>query len=406
MARLSNDRLIAAIDVGTTKICALIAQDLGQGQVEIVGIGRSPSLGLRKGVVVDIGKTVHAIRSAIHEAELMAGVPIESVGVGVSGSHISALNSHGVVPIKRGVVGDADIASVLAAARAVVVAEGRQILHVIPQYYIIDGQDRIQDPRGMHGIRLEVCAHIILGAVACVQNVISCCQMAGVAVGDIVLEQLASAAAVLTKDELELGVAVLDIGGGTADLAVYQNGSIRHTMVLPIAGNHFTNDLAIGLHTTLEEAERVKKRFGMNVNDQDYIEVSCIDQESMQRVHAEDVQMIVESRAHELLMFVRRELQHKSLMPLITTGIVLTGGGSLLSGMKELAQEVFDKPVRIGVPRIESAIADSLSSPIYATGYGLLVHMAKGYERSLSGTDGSLVNRVFERMRSWITDVF
>ena len=240
---------------------------MGGGQVEIIGVGKSPSDGLRKGVVVDIAKSVHSITRAVKESEMMAGVPVESAYVGIAGGHIQSVNSHGVVGIKRGQIRQSDIMNVLDAAKAIPIPEGQQILHVLSQYFIIDGRDKVHNPVGMHGVRLEVYAHIITGSVASVQNLISCCEQTDVRVKDIILEQLASADAVLSSDERELGVAVLDIGGGTSDLAIYQNGSIRHTMVLPVAGNHFTNDLAIGLRITLDESERIKKEYGIACMD-------------------------------------------------------------------------------------------------------------------------------------------
>ncbi len=263
MAKVYANRLLTSIDVGTTKICVLIAQHLDGDQVEILGIGKAPSDGLRKGVVVDIAKTIRSIRLAVQEAELMAGVKIEFAAVGISGAHITTCNSHGVVPIKRGDITQQDIDSALAAAQAISILNGQQILHVLPQYFVIDGTERVHDPLGMHGVRLEVQAHIILGATASVQNLVKCCEAAGVKVDDIILEQLASGQAVLSSDERQLGVGVLDIGGGTSDLAIYQDGSIRHTKVIPIAGNHFTHDLAIGLRTTIEDAERVKVQYGL-----------------------------------------------------------------------------------------------------------------------------------------------
>ena len=259
MAKGFNDKIIVSIDVGTTKICVLVAQILDNNHFEVIGVGKSPSHGLKKGVVVDIGKTIHSIKAAVREAELMTGISISAASVGISGGHIKSINSQGVVPVKHAEIYQSDVHNVLAAARAIPIPEGMQILHVLPQFFVIDSHTRIHNPVGMHGIRLEVQAHIIMGAIASVQNLIKCCELAGVKVTDIILEQLASAHAVLSEDERNLGVCMLDIGGGTSDFAVYQHNSIVHTMVLPIAGNHFTNDLAVGLRTTIQEAERIKK---------------------------------------------------------------------------------------------------------------------------------------------------
>ena len=263
MAKVFADRVVVSIDVGTTKICVLVAHVLDKDHIEILGVGKAPSDGLRKGVVVDIQKTIASIKAAVKEAELMADVTINTAAVGISGGHIQSTNSHGMVAIKHGEVKESDVANVMNAARAFAIPEGMQMLHVLPQFFIIDSREKVQNPVGMHGIRLEVQAHVIMGAIASVQNLVKCCEMAGVKVTDIILEQLASAEAVLCDDEREIGVAMLDIGGGTSDLAVYQNGNIRHTFVLPVAGNHFTNDVAVGLRTTIKDAERVKKEYGL-----------------------------------------------------------------------------------------------------------------------------------------------
>ncbi len=411
MAKGFNDRIIATIDVGTTKICVLVAKHLDGQEVEIIGCGKAPSNGLSKGVVVDVAKTIFSIRSALKEAELMAGMPIESVTVGISGTHIRSMNSQGVVPIKRGDIRESDVAAVLAAARAVPIPDGQQILHVLPQYYVIDGRDKVADPLGMHGIRLEVQAHIIMGAIASVQNLVKCCESAGVAVQDIVLEQLASALCVLSEDEQKLGVALLDVGGGTSDFAVYQQGSIRYTKVLPVAGNHFTNDIAVGLCTTLKDAERVKKEQGIaastELNDDSFIEVEMVHGEQKQVVHLSDLIRIIEPRAQELLSIVRDEIVQRRLEPFITTGIVLTGGGSLLKGLEPLAEKIFNMPVRIGHPKVPFSIPDSLQSPIYATGYGLLLHtIKKQKENEMSELSGPLIKKVFNRMKAWMVDFF
>ena len=410
MAKGFNERIFATIDVGTTKICVLVARQLDGKTVEVIGCGKAPSDGLSKGVVVDVAKTIYSIRSAIKQAELMAGISIESVTVGISGAHISSFNSQGVVPIKRGDIRERDVAQVLAAAQAVPIPEGQQILHVLPQYYVIDGRERVIDPRGMHGIRLEVQAHIIMGALASVQNLVKCCESAGVVVQDIVLEQLASALCVLSEDEKKLGVAVLDIGGGTSDFAIYQHGTIRHTKVLPVAGNHFTNDIAVGLCTTLKDAERVKKEQGTAHKDQgddDYIEIEMVHGEQMQVVRSSDLVRIIEPRAQELLTIVHEEIISQRLEPFMTTGIVLTGGGSLLGGLQPLAEKMLDVPVRIGQPKVPFSIPDSLHSPIFATGYGLLMHaIEKQKQTEMSELGGPLLKKVLNRMKAWMVDFF
>jgi cell division protein FtsA len=410
MARLIKDQIIASIDIGTTKICVLIARKIGD-QLEIVGIGKSPSHGLQKGVVVDVAKTINSINLAVKEAEMMAGIPIEGAYIGISGGHVSAVNSTGVVPIKHGQIKQADVDAVLEAAKAIAIPEGRQILHILPQYFTINGCDRVQDPIGMHGVRLEVEAHIIMGSVSSVQNLVNCCQSAGVNVNDIILEQLASADAVLSDDERELGVGVIDIGGGTSDVAFYKNGSVRHTMVLPVAGNHVTNDIAIGLRIMKSEAERIKKRYGFAIGDlvetEELIEVELMQGEDLQVVRLSDLVLIIESRMREMFTLVNEDIKKNNLQQFMTNGIVLTGGGSLLTGARELAEAIFDCPVRIGKPRVLFDLVETLQSPLYATGYGLLVHVLQNEKRiKMHQDEEPLTRRVFERMKSWVSDFF
>lgn len=410
MARLIKENIITSIDIGTTKICVLIARKMGE-QIEIVGIGKSPSHGLKKGVVVDIAKTISSITHAVKEAEMMAGVPVESAYIGISGAHISSVNSTGIVPIKHSQIRQSDVDMVLEAAQAIAIPEGRQILHILPQYFVINGTEYVQDPIGMHGVRLEVQAHIIMGSVSSVQNLVNCCQSAGVNVNDIILEQLASADAVLSEDERELGVGVIDIGGGTADVAFYKNSAVRHTMVLPVAGNHVTSDIAIGLRITKNEAERVKKRYGFAIGslieNEELVEVEMMQGEDLQVIRLSDLVLIIESRMRELFGLVNNEIHTHQLQQFMTNGIVLTGGGSLLTGARELAEEIFDCPVRIGKPRVLFDLVETLQSPLYATGYGLLVHVLqneKKIKRHLH--EEPLTRRVLERMKSWVSDFF
>ena len=410
MARLIKDSIITSIDIGTTKICVLVARRMGD-QIEIIGIGKSPSHGLQKGVVVDIAKTINSISRAVKEAEMMAGLPIDSAYIGISGAHVSSVNSSGVVPIKHGQIRQSDVDTVLEAAKAIAIPEGRQILHVLPQYFVINVCDQVQDPIGMHGVRLEVQAHIIMGSVSSVQNLLNCCQSAGVNVNDIILEQLASADAVLSEDERELGVGVIDIGGGTSDVAFYKNSAVRHTMVLPVAGNHVTNDIAIGLRIMKNEAERIKKRYGFAISSlveiEELVEVEMMQGEDLQVVRLSDLVLIIESRMRELFSLVNNEVHKYQLQQFMTNGIVLTGGGSLLTGARELAEEIFDCPVRIGKPRVLFDLVETLQSPLYATGYGLLVHVLQ-QERKIKMhlSEEPLTRRVLERMKSWVSDFF
>ncbi|KKP36067.1 MAG: Cell division protein ftsA [candidate division TM6 bacterium GW2011_GWF2_32_72] len=404
------ERMWAAIDVGTTKICVLIAKQLGEDSFDIIGLGTAPSDGLKKGVVINVTKAVESISVAIKEAELMAGIKLESAYVGISGAHIKSVNSTGMIPIKGGRISKSDITKVIESAQAIPIADGQQILHVMPQHYIIDGQEPILDPVGMHGVRLESSVHIITGAVTSVQNLIKCCEMSGVMVSNVILEQLASADAVLSEDEKELGVAVLDIGGGTSDLAVYQNGSIRHTMVLPVAGNHFTNDLAIGLKTTIENAIKVKHEYGSVIMDSETsmleLEIEKVHGSELQTVYQEMLVKILRPRACELLSLVNNEIHSKKLKRFIPSGFVITGGGSLLYGMEKLAGEILGTNVRIGSPKMGFSSPRILNSPIYATSYGLLVHALKKEALGSNGLSAPLVSKVFECMRSWVADFF
>lgn len=410
MAKLFHS-LITAIDVGTTKISVLIGQQVTEDSVEILGIGKSPSHGLERGVVVDITQTVQSIKRAIKEAELMAGCTISQAHIGISGSHIASFNTHGAVPIKKTQVTHADIQAVLAVAQAVSIEEGQKVLHALPQYFMVDGKDRVSNPLGLHGIRLEAIVHVITGAVASIQNLIKCCEMAGVSVKDIVLEQLASADGVLSFDERALGVGVLDIGGGTSDFAVYQQGSIRYTKVFPIAGNLFTKDLAVGLRATLQDAERFKKMHGcVSTLCQDQcqeFEIEAVSGGIIQKVTNLQASYILQARAIELFSLLHHEIKRSGLASTMTAGLVLTGGGSLLQGMDELAKKILKMPVRIGSPRVDCAYSASLSSPIHATGYGLLKYaVRKSKTDSMEQIEGPMVQKILVKMKSWVDKFF
>ena len=411
MAKVFSN-IIVAIDIGTTKICVLIARKLSNDQVEVIGVGRAPSYGLSKGVVVDIAKTVSSIRQAVDEAELMAECEVESAYIGISGAHISSFNSSGAVPIKRSAVAQDDIDAVLAVAKAVPIEKGQKFLHVLPQYFMVDGQEKIENPIGLHGVRLEVVVHVITGSIASIQNLVKCCEMVGIKVQDIVLEQLASADGVLSLDERKLGVGVLDIGGGTSDFAVYQSGTIRFTKVIPIAGNHFTNDLAVGLRANITDAERIKHESGYVGFDDTLLEGKTVEVMTAQGtetkiVDKQHVAYILQARAQELFMMISHEMQDNKLNHFMVTGIVITGGGSLLGGIEELAKNILNVPVRIGMPKTGRIIPDSLQNPIYATGYGLLMFALKSSKNgSMDSMQGPLVQKIFIRMKSWVFDFF
>lgn len=409
---------IAAIDIGTTKIVVVIAKENSRGGIEVLGIGQHPSYGLKKGVIVNIGLTVDSIKAAVKDAEAMAGIKVESACVGISGGHIQSTNSTGVVAIKSREVTQYDIDRVIEAAKAIPLAQDQYILHVLPQYFQVDGQEFVFDTLGMYGVRLEAQVHIITGGVASAQNIIKSCELAGVRVSDIVLEQLASAAAVLTPAEQEMGVGILDIGGGTSDFAIYKDGRIRHSKVLALAGNHFTNDIAVGLKIPFNKAEELKKLYGSVCKGriaelaQHYLDIDLGYDGGVQTIELSVLGEIIHFRAEEILDLFCEEINQYRLRALLPCGLVLTGGGSLLAGMKELASEKLCMPVRIGLPEglhqtQNHVIPDVLRSPIYATVYGLVMH-ASGTQNfgDISGSHDALFSRVLKRMRSWIYDIF
>ncbi len=411
MAR--KDDLIVGLDIGTTKICAIVAERAENG-ADVVGIGTHPSKGLRKGVVVDIEATVDSIKHAVEEAELMADCEISSVYAGIAGGHIEGFNSHGIVAVKDREVGSNDVRRVIDAAKAVAIPMDREVIHVIPQEFIIDDQDGIREPLGMSGVRMEAKIHIVTAAVTSAQNIVKCANKAGLNVVDIVLEPLASAEAVLAGDERDLGVCLIDIGGGTTDLAVFADGSIKHTSVLGLGGYHITNDIAVGLRTPFEEAERIKKRFGLAsaryLGSDDVITVPSVGGRRPREVSRKILCEIIEPRMDEVLSLARQELQKAGLDDRIPSGVVLTGGCSALGGIAELAEEIFEAPVRAGTPTHVGGLQDVVRSPMYATGVGLVLF---GFSQSRSRAtsrfrirDGSIFRRVKQRMRDWFYGEF
>lgn len=409
--KLFND-YITAIDIGTTKIVVLISTVNSDGSFEITGVGQSPSYGLKKGVVVNIGQTVSAVKKALKQAEDMAGVKVESACVGISGGHIKSFNSTGVVAIKGREVSQSDVDRVIEAAKAIAIPQDQEIIHILPQYFKVDGQDFVLDSLGMFGVRLEAQVHIITGSIASAQNIIKSCETSGVKVSEIVLEQLASANAVLTPFEKEMGAGILDIGGGTSDFAIYKDGRIRYSKVIPIAGNHFTSDLALGLGIPTSKAEDIKKRFGTVSLDK----ILCLQNKTeeidlgfdggVKSVELSAASEILRFRAEEVFEIIVDDLIEMRLKNLMPAGLVLTGGGGLLDGLQELAAQRLDMPVRIGVPQCKTdTIPDLLRSPTYSTGFGLLLHamgMVDGKE-FFSG-DKSTMGKIFKKMKSWIYD--
>jgi cell division protein FtsA len=403
-----KDDLIVGLDIGTTKICAIVAERREHG-VDVVGVGTHPSRGLRKGVVVDIDSTVESIKRAVEEAELMADCEISSVYAGIAGGHINGFNSHGVVAVKDREVGENDVRRVIDAAKAVAIPLDREVIHVIPQEYVIDDQDGIREPLGMSGVRLEAKIHIVTAAVTSAQNIVKCANKAGLNVVDIVLEPLASAEAVLADDERDLGVCLIDIGGGTTDIAVFADGSIKNTSVLGLGGYHVTNDIAVGLRTPFEEAERIKKRFGAAsaryLTSDDVITVPSVGGRRPREVSRKILCEIIEPRVDEMLTLARQELAKSGLDERIPSGVVLTGGCSALDGMAELAEEIFEAPVRRGLPIRVGGLQDVVRSPMFATGVGLVLFGAsQGRGRAPSRfriRDDSIFRRVKQRMRDW-----
>ncbi len=406
MAR--KEDLVVGLDIGTTKICAIVAERTARG-LDVVGIGTAPSRGLRKGVVVDMDATVASIKSAIEEAELMADCEITSVYTGIAGGHIRSFNSHGIVAVKDREVREGDVKRVIDAAKAVAIPMDREVIHVIPQEFIVDDQEGIREPLGMAGVRLEAKIHIVTAAVTSAQNIVKCANKAGLNVIDIVLEPLASAEAVLSEDERELGVCILDIGGGTTDIAVFADGAIKQTCVLGLGGYHISNDIAVGLRTPFEEAERIKKKFGVAaarfLASDDVITVPSVGGRRPREVSRKILCEIIEPRVDEILSLARQELGKAGLLERIPSGLVLTGGCALLEGISELAEEIFEAPVRRGAPMHVGGLQDVVRSPMYATGVGLLLFgLAQGRSSPQSRfriRDESIFGRVKQRMREW-----
>ena len=405
----SYENIVVGLDVGTTKICAVVGEVSGDG-INIIGIGTHPSIGLRKGVVVNIESTVESIKKAIEEAELMAGCEISSVYAGIAGGHITGFNSHGIVAIKGPEVTKNDVERVIDAARAVAIPMDREVIHVLPQEYIVDEQTGIQNPIGMAGVRLEAKIHIVTGAVTSAHNIVKCANKSGLDVCDIVLEPLASGEAVLTEEEKELGTALLDLGGGTTDLAIFSNKNIKHTFVLALGGNNLTNDVAVGLRSPIAEAEKIKKKYGTciarNVNPEETIEVPGMGGRKSRKLPRQILGEILEPRMEEIFTLISREIYRAGMENLIVSGIALTGGSSLLDGVIEVAESIFSHPTRLGKPRGISGLVDVVNNPMYATGVGLVIYGAKNQSiKKFRIRDSNIFNRVISRMKKWFKEV-
>lgn len=408
MSKTLDKKLIVGLDIGTSKVVAIVGEISTEGTTDIIGIGSHPSKGLKKGVVVNIESTVQSIQRAIEEAELMAGCQIHSVFVGIAGSHIRSLNSHGIVAIRDNEVKPADVERVIDAARAVAIPADQRILHILPQEFIIDNQEGIREPVGMSGVRLEAKVHMVTGAVSAAQNIVKCIKRCGLEVDDIILEQLASSYAVLTEDEKELGVCLVDIGGGTTDIAIFTEGAIRHTAVIPIAGDQVTNDIAVALRTPTQHAEDIKIKYACALRQltslEDTIEVPGVGDRESRRMSRQTLAEVVEPRYEELFTLIQAELRRSGFEEIIPAGIVLTGGSSKMEGLIELAEEVFHMPVRLGLPQGIQGLVDVVRNPIHATGVGLLLYgQQQNVQRNRYQETTSGFAQLLKRMQQWFS---
>jgi cell division protein FtsA len=405
-----KNKIVVGLDIGTSKICAVVGEMTDRG-AEIIGIGSHATQGLRKGVVVNIESTVNSIKKAVEEAELMAGCEIHTVFTGLSGSHIKGFNSHGVVAVKNQEVCERDLDRVLDAAKAVAIPTDRQLLQILPQDYIIDDQDGIKEPLGMSGVRLEARVHIVTSSITSAQNVVKCCNRAGLAIGDIVWMPLAAAEAALSGEERELGVVLVDIGSGTTDIAVFHDGTLRHSAVLSVGGNHLTNDIATGLRTPTADAERIKQRYGLAnasaVSGDQRVEVSSVAGKTAGSVSRQILCEIIEPRLEEIFQLVQREIAKSGYEDSLASGVVMTGGSMLLPGAVETAEHVFGMPARLGLPTQVGGLVDVVSSPVYAASVGLVLCGMKSQARAFARCrDDRILSKVKHRMSDWLREFF
>ena len=405
-----DERMIVGLDIGTSKVVAIVGKLNADGSLEIVGIGSHASRGLKKGVVVNIDSTVESIQRAVEEAELMAGCQIHSVYAGIAGSHIRSMNSHGIVAIRDREVEEADVSRVIDAAQAVAIPADQKILHILPQEYIIDDQDGIKKPLGMSGVRLEAKVHLVTAAVNAVQNIDKCIRLCGLEVEDIILEQLASSYSVLTEDEKELGVCLVDIGGGTSDIAIFTEGSIRHTAVIPIAGDQVTNDIAMALRTPTKNAEEIKVKYACALTQlagpDESIKVPAVGDRGCKELSRQALAEVVEPRYDELFTLIQSELRKSGFEEIIAAGIVLTGGSSKMEGAVELAEEIFHMPVRFAIPQGVTGLSDVVSNSIHSTGVGLLLYGQKQVGRTSSLKNQPSIKKVSSRVLDWLKSNF
>ncbi len=407
-----GENIVVGLDIGTTKTCAIIGEVYDDNVMDIIGLGIAASRGLRRGVVVNIDHTVSGIKKAVQDAELMAGCQAEVVCSGISGGHIKGVNSHGVIAVKTREVTEVDVDRVIDAARTVAIPTDREVIHVLPQEFMVDDQEGIKEPVGMAGVRLEARVHIVTGAVSAAQNIVRCAHRAGLRVEELVLQQMASAEAVLSADEKELGVALVDIGGGTTDIAVFTEGAVRHTSVLSVGGDQLTNDIAVGLKTPVAEAEKIKKKYGCAlsslVNKDETMSVPGVGGRSPRIMSRSVLADIAEPRLEEIFGLVRRELEKYNMIDRVHSGLVLTGGTAAIDGVCELAEQIFDAPVRIGYPTGISGLADVVKSPVFATGVGLVLWASRnrGEELFSATRSGSIFGNVVGKVRQWFAEAF
>ena len=403
-------RKIVGLDIGTSKVAAIVGEITENGELEIIGIGSYPSRGLKKGVVVNIESTVQSIQRAIEEAELMAGCQIDSVYAGIAGSHIRSINSHGIVAVRDREVFQQDVDRVIDAAQAMAIPADQKILHILPQEYIIDSQEGVKEPLGMSGVRLEAKVHLVTCAVNAAQNIEKCIERCGLKVNDVILEQLASSYSVLTDDERDLGVCVVDIGGGTTDIAVFTDGAIRHTAVIPIAGDQVTNDIAMALRTPTQNAEEIKIKYACALTQlarpDETIKVPGVGDKPAKELSRQALAEVVEPRYDELFTLIQAELRRSGYEDLIAAGIVLTGGASKMEGVIELAEEIFHMPVTLGSPRNVAGLKDIVRNPIYATGVGLLLYGKQREEEQPKRGRSFRTSGLLTRARKWFGDNF
>ena len=421
---MSKKEFIVGLDIGTTKVCCIVgeyhhATSQQPSSIDIIGFGQSPSNGLRKGVVINIDSTVEAIKKAVKEAENMAGIKINSAYVGIAGTHIKSFNSSGVVAVKDKEITQQDVQRVIDAAKAIMIPQDREVLHVIPQEFIIDDQDGIRDPIGMNGVRLEAKVHIVTGAISSAQNLIKCANRAGISVTQLCLQPIASSAAVLTHDEKELGVALIDVGGGTTDIAIFREGALIYTAVLPVGGVHITNDISVGIRSSLEAAEKIKVTHGCAmaalVKDDETIEVPAVGEGKARVVARKILAEIIEARVEEMFSMIQKEINQSGYADLLAAGMVLTGGTTLLQGMVELGDFVFEMPLKRGVPIRLGGLKDVVNSPKYSTAVGLLKYGADQINRSSPPSshlgesflgDNGMIGKLGDQVKNWMKDLF